>query len=104
MKKKEKFIKTCDLSVSHVLLGFVNKELLPGTGISSNQFWKGFSKTAHDLSPKNKRLLETREKIQKSIDSFHLERKEKKFNFNEYKIFLQNVAISAKRHLELIDI
>ena len=40
MKKKEKFIKTCDLSVSHVLLGFVNKELLPGTGISSNQFWK----------------------------------------------------------------
>ena len=67
MKKKEKFIKTCDLSVSNVLLSFVNKELLPGTGISSNQFWKGFSKTVHDLSPKNKRLLETREKIQKSI-------------------------------------
>ncbi len=54
MKQKEKFIKTCDLSVSHVLLDFVNKELLPGTGISSNQFWKGFSKTVHDLSPKNK--------------------------------------------------
>ena len=65
MKKKEKFIKTCDLSVSNVLLSFVNKELLPGTGISSNQFWKGFSKTVHDLSPKNKKLLETREKIQK---------------------------------------
>ena len=96
MKKKEKFIKTCDLSVSHVLLGFVNKELLPGTGISSNQFWKGFSKTAHDLSPKNKRLLETREKIQKSIDSFHLERKEKKFNFNEYKIFLQKTGYLKK--------
>ena len=96
MKKKEKFIKTCDLSVSHVLLGFVNKELLPGTGISSNQFWKGFSKTAHDLSPKKKRLLETREKIQKSIDSFHLERKEKKFNFNEYKIFLQKTGYLKK--------
>ena len=96
MKKKEKFIKTCDLSVSHVLLGFVNKELLPGTGISSNQFWKGFSKTVHDLSPKNKKLLETREKIQKSIDSFHLERKEKKFNFNEYKIFLQKTGYLKK--------
>jgi len=78
MKKKEKFIKTYNLSVSHVLLDFVNKELLPGTGISSNQFWRGFSQTIHDLSPKNKKLLETREKIQKSIDSFHLERKEKK--------------------------
>ena len=73
MKKKEKFIKTCDLSVSNVLLDFVNKELLPGTDISSNQFWKGLSKTVHDLSSKNKKLLETREKIQKSIDSFHLE-------------------------------
>ena len=96
MKKKEKFIKTCDLSVSHVLLDFVNKELLPGTGISSNQFWKGFSKTVHDLSPKNKKLLETREKIQKSIDSFHLERKEKKFNFNEYKTFLQKTGYLKK--------
>ena len=96
MKKKEKFIKTCDLSVSHVLLSFVNKELLPGTGISSNQFWKGFSKTAHDLSPKNKRLLETREKIQKSIDSFHLQRKDKKFNFKEYKKFLQKIGYLKK--------
>jgi len=96
MKKKEKFIKTCDLSVSNILLGFVNKELLPGTGISSNQFWKGFSKTVHDLSPKNKKLLETREKIQKSIDSFHLERKDKKFNFNEYKIFLKKIDYLKK--------
>ena len=64
MKKKEKFIKTYDLSVSNVLLNFVNKELLPGIGISNNQFWKGFSKTVHNLSPKNKKLLETREKIQ----------------------------------------
>ena len=96
MKKKEKFIKTCDLSVSNVLLSFVNKELLPGTGISSNQFWDGFSKTVHDLSPKNKKLLEIREKIQKSIDSFHLERKDKKFNFNEYKIFLQKIGYLKK--------
>ena len=56
MKKKEKFIKICDLSVSKVLINFINKELLPGTGISSNQFWKGFSKTVHELSPKNKKL------------------------------------------------
>ena len=96
MKKKEKFIKTCDLSVSNVLLDFVNKELLPGTDISSNQFWKGLSKTVHDLSSKNKKLLETREKIQKSIDSFHLERKDKKFNFNEYKIFLKKIDYLKK--------
>jgi malate synthase len=96
MKKKEKFIKTCDLSVSNILLNFVNKELLPGTGISSNRFWKGLSKTVHELSPINKKLLETREKIQKSIDTFHLERKDKKFNFNEYKIFLKKIKYLKK--------
>ena len=97
MKKKEKFIKTHDLSVSNVLLNFVNKELLPGTGISNDKFWKGFSKTVHDLSPKNKKLLETREKIQKTIDSFHLERKDKNFNFNEYKIFLKKIDYLKKK-------
>ena len=96
MKKKEKFIKTNNLSVSSVLLNFVNKELLPGTAISKNQFWSGFSKTVHDLSPKNKKLIETREKLQKSIDSYHLERKDKKFKLNEYKLFLKKIGYLKK--------
>ena len=96
MKKKEKFIKTNNLSVSSVLLNFVNKELLPGTAISKNQFWSGFSKTVHDLSPKNKKLIETREKLQKSIDSYHLERKGKKFKLNEYKLFLKKIGYLKK--------
>ena len=96
MKKKEKFLKTNNLSVSSVLLNFVNKELLPGTAISKNQFWSGFSKTVHDLSPKNKKLIETREKLQKSIDSYHLERKGKKFKLNEYKLFLKKIGYLKK--------
>ena len=96
MKKKEKFVKTFDLSVSNVLLNFVNKELLPGTNISKKQFWYGLSKTLHDLSPKNKKILETREKIQKSIDSFHLERKGKSLNFNEYKKYLKKIDYLKK--------
>ena len=87
MKKKEKFIKIHDLSVSSVLLNFINNELLPGTNITKYRFWKGLNDTLHSLSPKNKKLLETREKVQKSIDSFHLEKKNKKFNFIYYYIF-----------------
>ena len=44
MKKKEKFIKILDLSVSEVLLSFVNKELLPGTNISRDRFWRGLTR------------------------------------------------------------
>tara|TARA_B100000902_G_scaffold17267_1_gene20706 strand:- start:1122 stop:3305 length:2184 start_codon:yes stop_codon:yes gene_type:complete len=96
MKKKEKFIKIHDLSVSSVLLNFINNELLPGTNITKNRFWKGLNDTLHSLSPKNKKLLETREKIQKSIDSFHLEKKNKKFNFTEYKNFLKKIGYIKK--------
>ena len=96
MKKKEKFIKIYDLSVSNVLLNFVNKELLPGTNISKNRFWKGLSETLHILAPKNKKILETREKIQKSLDSFHLERKDRKFNSSEYKKYLKKINYIKK--------
>ena len=50
----------------------------------------------HDLSPKNKKLIETREKLQKSIDSYHLERKGKKFKLNEYKLFLKKIGYLKK--------
>ena len=96
MKKKENFIKIYDLSVSNVLLNFVNKELLPGTNISKNRFWKGLSETLHILAPKNKKILETREKIQKSLDSFHLERKGRRFNSSEYKKYLKKINYIKK--------
>jgi Malate synthase len=91
MKKKEKFVKILDLSVSKVLLSFINKELLPGTKISKDRFWKGFNKSVHELAKKNKDLIDTREKIQKSIDSYHLEKKREKINLNDYKNFLKKI-------------
>ena len=91
MRKKEKFVKILDLSVSKVLLSFINKELLPGTKISKNHFWNGFNKSVHELTKKNKELIDIREKIQKSIDSYHLEKKGKNINFNNYKNFLKKI-------------
>ena len=96
MKKKEKFVKILDLSISEVLLSFVNKELLPGTKISKDRFWWGFNRAVHELSKKNKELIEIREKIQKSIDSYHLEKKGKKIKLNEYKKFLNKINYLKK--------
>ena len=96
MKKKEKFVKIYDLSVSNVLLNFVNNELLLGTGISKNHFWKNFNKVIHELAPKNKKIIEIREKLQKSIDSYHLEKKDKKLNLKDYKNFLTKIGYLKK--------
>ena len=62
---KEKYIKIQNLSVSDQLFRFVNNELLHGTKIRPNFFWKEFSKNIHELSLKNKKILQTREKLQK---------------------------------------
>ena len=74
---KEKYIKIKNLSISDKLLNFVNNELLPGTEIKKENFWYGFDKYVHELAPKNKALLEIREKLQTSIDSWHKDKKMK---------------------------
>ncbi len=78
MKKQEKFIKICDLSVSKLLFDFVNNEVLRGTSISSKRFWSGFNKAVHELAPINKKLIQKRHKLQRSIDSYHLSKKSRK--------------------------
>ena len=96
MKKKEQYIKIKNLSVSKVLFDFINNELLRGMYIKKNKFWNGFSLAVNQLIPKNKKLLETREKLQKSIDTFHLERKNKKLNLKVYKKFLKKIGYLKK--------
>ena len=94
--KKEQYIEFKELTIAENLYSFVNKNLLPGTGISNNDFWEGFSKSIHKLTSKNKELLEKREDLQKKIDDFHKKRKGNEFNFKEYNKFLYNIGYLKK--------
>lgn len=59
------------LAVSPVLADFIEREALPGTGIDAESFWAGFSAIAHELAPRNRALLEIRERMQEAIDEWH---------------------------------
>jgi len=96
MKNKEQYIRIKDLSVSKALFDFINNELLKGISLKKEKFWKGFNKATNELVPKNKRLLEIREKLQKSIDTFHLERKNNKLNLKSYEKFLKKIGYLKK--------
>ena len=61
----KKYILLGQLSIASELLDFVNNELLPGTGVTKENFWDGLDKCAHELTPKNRKLLEFRENLQK---------------------------------------
>ena len=41
------------LQVATELYRFIEDKVLPGTGIASDTFWKGFDAIVHDLAPKN---------------------------------------------------
>ena len=90
-KMSEKYHKIENLSVSKVLYNFISKEALPGTGLNLHNFWKKFSKTIHELAPKNNMLLNFRRKLQMDINRWHFENN-KKFNKNKYKNFLKKIG------------
>tara|TARA_Y100001970_G_scaffold45701_1_gene57468 strand:+ start:6266 stop:8416 length:2151 start_codon:yes stop_codon:yes gene_type:complete len=92
----KKYINIKNLSVSENLHKFINKEALPETNISEDDFWKGLSDVSHELAPRNKELLKIRKKLQMDIDRWHLENFEKQFNLKEYKSYLEEIGYLKK--------
>ena len=60
------------LQVATELHRFIEDQVLPGTGVTSEQFWQGFDAIVHDLAPKNIALLAERDRLQSEIDAWHL--------------------------------
>ena len=59
------------LRVSEQLAGFVESEVLPGTGIAPESFWQGLAAIAASFAPRNRALLERRADLQRRIDDWH---------------------------------
>ena len=59
------------LKVATVLHRFIEEQVLPGTGIDSDAFWRGFDSIVHDLAPKNAALLAERDRLQSELDRWH---------------------------------
>ena len=85
------------LDVADSLKDFLENEVLVGLDIAPEQFWKSFENVVSNFSPRNKSLLEEREKIQTLIDAWHIERNAKEFDSNEYKLFLEDIGYLAPR-------
>ena len=86
------FVKINTLSVSKNLADFVKNELLPGLDINEKDFWDGFDKSINELTPINRKLLETRETLQSEIDLWLKKNRNGEFNHVEYKNFLKEIG------------
>src|SRR6059058_4567359 len=59
------------LEVATELFRFIEDKVLPGTGVDSTRFWKGFDAIVKDLAPKKIALLAERDRLQKELDLWH---------------------------------
>ena len=59
------------LQVATELYNFVNTQVLPGTGVDQDAYWKGFDSIVADLAPKNAALLAERDRLQAELDTWH---------------------------------
>ncbi|NNF71425.1 MAG: malate synthase G [Rhodobacteraceae bacterium] len=83
---------TGDLRVAPELVDFIETRALPGTGVSSEAFWAGFSELVHVMGPRNRALLDKREAIQTQIDDWHRKRRNQPHDHEAYKAFLTEIG------------
>lgn len=65
------YIEKSGLKVDRLLVDFVEKEAIPGTAVSAEQFWSGLAGLVRDFAPRNRELLAIRDRIQTQIDDWH---------------------------------
>ena len=58
------------LKVDDRLDDFITREALPDTGIKPEDFWRGFAGLIQDLAPRNRALLDERDRLQARIDGW----------------------------------
>ncbi|MBF56865.1 malate synthase G [Vreelandella neptunia] len=84
------------LQVAADLDRFINEQALPGTGVDENAFWAGVDALFHDLTPKNRQLLEERDTLQEKLDAWHRENPGPVTDMPGYRRFLKEVGYLAE--------
>jgi malate synthase len=80
------------ITIDKSLYDFVNDEVIPGTGIQPNDFWRGFSGLLAEMSPRNAALLRRRDELQAKIDDWHRSSAGPEFDAGKYRAFLSEIG------------
>jgi len=80
------------LQVAPVLYDFVEQEALPGTGVSSEAFWSGLDELVYELGPKNRALLQERDRLQAKMDEWYRQNPGPIKNQAAYQAYLREIG------------
>lgn len=79
------------LAVAEPLHRCIEREILPGTGISPSIFWAGLEELVGTLGPRNRELLARRDNMQAAIDAWHKEHQGRPHDAAAYRRFLEDI-------------
>jgi malate synthase len=80
------------LKVAAELAEFIDARALEGTGVTSDQFWKGFAGLVAEMTPRNRAALAKREELQETIDAWHVARRGQPLDRTAYEAFLREIG------------
>ncbi|WP_332776624.1 malate synthase G [Polaromonas sp.] len=80
------------LQVATGLYRFIEDKVLPGTGVASDAFWKGFDAIVADLAPQNIALLAERDRLQTELDAWHKAHPGPITDMKAYRAFLEKIG------------
>ena len=80
------------LQVASSLHRFIEQHVLPGSGLESAAFWRGFDALAHELAPKNAALLAERDRLQAELDAWHRANPGPIGDMPAYRTFLKRIG------------
>jgi len=80
------------LQVASELHRFIESQVLPAVGVSSEVFWKGFDAIVAELAPKNAALLAERDRLQAEMDKWHKAHPGPITDMPAYRAFLESIG------------
>ncbi len=88
----ESYVSVGKLQIKKNLFELVKTEIAPKTEVTNKSFWASLEKILHDYMPENASLLKKRDALQKKIDNWHIQNRDKKHKPAAYKKFLKEIG------------
>ena len=84
-------VKVATMQVAAVLHHFIEREALPGSGVTSEAFWSGLERAVTEITPRWRVLLARRDELQSAINDYH-QRAPGPVDVTAYEEFLRDVG------------
>ena len=86
------YVRRVELRVASSLASFIENEAIPGTGLDPVVFWGEVNLIFRTFAHRNLALLEKRDVLQTTIDSWHMKRRNQHHDDGAYQEFLTEIG------------